>query len=67
MSPTRVRSSWELEDLAVYIKVVLIPPPPRCWIFPVFHEREPRLFFALGRASLLLSTFEGCFGSGFLR
>jgi hypothetical protein len=26
------------------LKVALIPPPPKYWIFPVFHEKEPLLF-----------------------
>jgi hypothetical protein len=30
--------------LTIAVKVALIPPPPKCWIFPVFHEKEPLLF-----------------------
>jgi hypothetical protein len=42
--PVRARD-LALELLHFLIKVALMPPPPpKCWIFPVFHEKEPLLF-----------------------
>ena len=51
-----------------FFKVALIPPPPNEMLdFPCFSRKGTSPIFALGRVSPSFPTFEGHFGSGFLR
>jgi hypothetical protein len=49
------------------LKVALIPPPTEMLDFPCFSQKGTSPIFALGRVSPSFPTFEGHFGSGFLR